>query len=165
MRVLGVCRISARRPDTSKPLACRPECRNIQLHPAFQRIGSQSFAIALPRQPPSVGESFLLYELFDLACPIAETKYGPCASSSSGPQVGTLLARSDRHAFDLFLPSSASRIQGVPVIETSSAASAIKLGYFFARSKNFLWKSPDRVEKILRMRASEDYNQLPAQNS
>jgi hypothetical protein len=31
--------------------------------------------------------------------------------------------------------------------------------------KIFLWKSPDRVEKILRMRASEDYNQLPAQSS
>jgi len=31
--------------------------------------------------------------------------------------------------------------------------------------KLFLWKSPDRVEKILRMRASEDYNQPPAQSS
>ena len=158
MRVLGV--------YTSKPLVCRLECRNIQLHPTFQRIGSQSFAIALPRQPPSVGESSLLQdELFDLACPIAEAKYGPCASSSSGPRVGTLLAGSDSYEFDLFLPHRQTEFRVYPFIETSSAASAIKLGYFFARSKTFLWKSPDRVEKILRMCASEDYNQRPAQRS
>ena len=36
-------------------------------------------------------------------------------------------------------------------IETASAASAIELGYFFASSKNFLWKSPERADKILRM--------------
>ena len=39
-------------------------------------------------------------------------------------------------------------------IVTSSAASAIELGYFFASSKNFLWKSPERAEKILPMRAT-----------
>ena len=39
-------------------------------------------------------------------------------------------------------------------IVTSLAASAIELGYFFASSKIFLWKSPDRAEKILRMRAA-----------
>jgi hypothetical protein len=86
------------------------------------------------------------------------TKNRPCASSTSGPQVGTLLARSDRHEFDLFLPSPAKRIQGVAetvpdrsrkmsveghrsllgrFIVTSSAASAIERGYFFASSQNF----------------------------
>jgi len=39
------------------------------------------------------------------------TKNRPCASSTSGGQVGTLLARSDRHEFDLFLPSPARRIR------------------------------------------------------
>src|ERR1700683_4537640 len=42
------------------------------------------------------------------------TKYRPLASSTSGPQGGTLLARSDRHEFDLFLPSPARQIQCVP---------------------------------------------------
>jgi hypothetical protein len=86
----------------------------------------------------------------------SRTKYGPLASSTSGPQGGTLLGRSDRHEFDLFLPSPARRIQGVTVPErsrkisveghrsslgrlivTSSAASAIALGYFFPSSNNF----------------------------
>ncbi len=58
MRVHGVCKISARRPDTSKPSACRLECRNIRRPPAFPRIGSQSFAIALPQEPPSISANF-----------------------------------------------------------------------------------------------------------
>jgi hypothetical protein len=88
----------------------------------------------------------------------SRTKYRPFASSTSGPQGGTLLARTDRRELYLFLPSPARRIQGVPetvpdhsrklsvegrraflgrFIVTSSAASAIELGYFFASSKNF----------------------------
>jgi hypothetical protein len=39
-------------------------------------------------------------------------------------------------------------------IVISSAASAIELGYFFASSKIFLWKSPRRAEENLRMRAT-----------
>jgi hypothetical protein len=39
-------------------------------------------------------------------------------------------------------------------IVTSSAGSAIELGYFSPAPKIFLWKSPDRAEKILRMRAT-----------
>ena len=88
----------------------------------------------------------------------SRTKYRPLASSTSGPQGGTLLGRSDSHEFDLFLPSPARRIQGVletvsdrsrkisveghrsflgRLIVTSSAASAIEMSYFFASSKTF----------------------------
>ena len=70
---------------------------------------------------------------------------------------------------DLFLPSPSRRIQRVPrtvpdrstkmsveghrsflgrFILTSLAASAIELGYFFASSNFFLWKSSDWAEKI-----------------
>ena len=39
-------------------------------------------------------------------------------------------------------------------IVTSSATIAIEPGDFFASSKIFLWKSPDRAEKILQTRAT-----------
>jgi hypothetical protein len=92
----------------------------------------------------------------------------------SGAQVGTLLARSDRHAFDLFLPSPARRNPGVPeTVPDRSTKMSVKgasfLGRFIVTSlllvrlswatfsqalKIFLWKSPDSAEKILRMRAT-----------
>jgi hypothetical protein len=105
----------------------------------------------------------------------SRTKFRLFASSTSGPQVGTLLARSDTHEFDLFLPSPARRIQGVSeTVPDRSRKMSVEghrsfLGRFIVTSlllvrltwatfspalKIFLWKSPDRAEKILRMRAT-----------
>jgi hypothetical protein len=85
-------------------------------------------------------------------------KYRPCASSTSGPQVGTLLARSDstnliysfpyrRGEFRVYpklLPTAAGKsvVEGHRsflgmFIVTSSATSAIEPGDFFASSKIF----------------------------
>src|SRR5260370_21615166 len=133
------------------------ECSQAQSSDAFKRsatcwgVSKGSFS----RQSLAGTTGFGIVAMFAINSP---TKHEPCALSTSGPQGVTILARSDGHEFDLFLPSPARRNQGVPetvpdrtrkmsveghcsvlgrLIVTSLAASAIEPGYFFASSKNF----------------------------